>query len=169
MCPAPRHPKPADPAAAAAALIASAPLVTRLTERLLAQLNPPLTVAQYLALSAIAEEPLTAADLARRTGVSGPAVSQLVTGLVTAGWVNRAAAAGDRRRQELGLTEAGRRALVAAQSLLTARLSELIAGTPGPELDALARALPTIRAALAGTPPPRRPRPPAPPPPGGVL
>jgi hypothetical protein len=44
----------------------------------------------------------------------------------------------------------------------------LLADLPGPEADALARALPHVRATLSGSPPPRRPRPtpPRPPPPG---
>ena len=40
--------------------------------------------------------------------------------------------------------------------------TELLVDVPAPELDALARVLPVVRAALAGTPPPRRPRPPGP-------
>jgi hypothetical protein len=43
-------------------------------------------------------------------------------------------------------------------------LAGLIADVPPPELDALARALPHVQSALAGTPPPRRPPPPREPP-----
>jgi DNA-binding MarR family transcriptional regulator len=171
MSPPSRRPKP-DPAAAAdaaaVALLAAAPLVARWIERLLAQFEPRLSVSQYLALRAIADEPISAAELAQRTGVSGPAVSQLLATLVEPGWVARHPAAADRRRQELSLTAAGQTLLAAAERTLTQRLAELLGGTPLPELDALARALPFVRAALAGTPPPRRPPPPAhpgPPPP----
>jgi DNA-binding MarR family transcriptional regulator len=69
---------------AAEALAAAAPLATRWIERLLAQHDPPLTVTQYLALRAIASERISATELARRAGVSGPAVSQLLAGLADA-------------------------------------------------------------------------------------
>jgi DNA-binding MarR family transcriptional regulator len=168
MPPSPSRHGPDHPAAAAAALLETAPLVSRWTERLLAQAQPPLTVSQYLALHAIADEPriddsLTAADLARRAGVSGPAVSQLLATLVEAGWIERHEALVDRRRQDVSVTEAGKGALQSANAVLTAQLAELLADVPAPELDALVRVLPEVRAALAGTPPPRRPRPPGPP------
>ncbi len=161
MSPAPRRPKPNPPAPAAAALLATAPLVTRWTERLLAQLEPRLTVSQYLALRAIADEPVSAVDLARRTGVSDPAVSQLLATLVASGWVERRPAANDRRRQELLLTADGQTLLATVENALVARLAELIESAPPHELDALTHSLALVRATLAGTPPPRRPRPPA--------
>jgi DNA-binding MarR family transcriptional regulator len=139
-----------------------APLVSRWIERLLAAHSPPMTSAQFLALRAISAEQLSGSELARRTGVSGPAVSQLLAGLADGGLIERREHFEDRRRQALALTAAGRRALTSAQRLLNDRLSTLIAELPRPEADALARALPRVEAALAGSPPPRRP-PPRPP------
>jgi DNA-binding MarR family transcriptional regulator len=150
---------------AADALLAVAPLVTRWVERLLAAHEPPLTLTQYLALRAIARERVGGSELARRSGVSGPAVSQLVAGLTDAGLVDRRPAAEDRRRQELALTSAGERAFRSAEALVRRRLGSLIADVPPPEADALARVLPRVEAALSGKPPPRRPPPPHPPPP----
>ncbi|HEY7073892.1 MAG TPA: hypothetical protein VH418_00920, partial [Solirubrobacteraceae bacterium] len=63
-------PRPRKPANPAEALVGVAPLAARWIERLLASGEPPLTLAQYLALRAIASEPLAAAELARRAGVS---------------------------------------------------------------------------------------------------
>jgi hypothetical protein len=51
------------------------------THQRVARHDPPLTVAQYLAPREIARERVSASELARRTGVSGPAVSQLVAAL----------------------------------------------------------------------------------------
>src|SRR6266705_406689 len=51
---------------AAEALARTAPLVSRWIERLLAAHDPPLTVAQYLALEAVAEGEMVGAELARR-------------------------------------------------------------------------------------------------------
>jgi DNA-binding MarR family transcriptional regulator len=156
------------------ALLGTAPLVTRWIERLLAGHDPPLTTAQYLVLRAIAFEELTGGELARRTGVSGPAVSQLLAGLAGLGLIERASGAGDRRRVLLSASETGLGVLQSAQAALREGLSVLLADLPRPELDALGHALPHVEAALAGTPPPRRPRRPfgppgphqAPPPPG---
>jgi len=163
--PAPRRPQ----TDAADALLTVAPLVSRWIERLLAGHNPPLTPAQYLALRAIAREGVGGSELARRTGVSGPAVSQLIAGLSESGLVSRTVHADDRRRQRLELTQAGRGAFASAEALLHDRVGGLIAGLPRPETDALARLLPGVAAALSGEPPPRRPPGPGRPgAPGGV-
>jgi DNA-binding MarR family transcriptional regulator len=150
---------------AAEALAAVAPLASRWIERLLAAHEPPLTVTQYLALRAIAREGVSGSELARRAGVSGPAVSQLLAGLAEAGLIERGPAAGDRRRQELALSAEGGRAFRGAEALLRRRLATLLGDLPGPEADALARVLPQVEAALSGSSPPRRPPPPKPPPP----
>jgi len=156
--PGPHH----SEAEAAEALVAVAPLVTRWIERLLAGHEPSLTTPQYLALRAIAREELSVNELARRAGVSGPAVSQLLSGLDDAGLLDRRTADADRRRQELGLTAEGQRVLGSAEALLAGRLASLIGDLPGPEIDALARVLPRVEAALSGAAPPRRPPPPRP-------
>jgi DNA-binding MarR family transcriptional regulator len=145
---------------AAQALAAVAPLATRWIERLLASHEPPLTVAQYLALRAIAGGQVSSAELARGAGVSGPAVSQLVAGLVEVGLIERQPAVDDRRRQRLALSPAGRRAYGSAESLLRDRVGSLLADLPRPEADALSRLLQHVEATLAGAPPPRRPPPP---------
>ena len=146
--------------AAADGLIAVAPLATRWIERLLGRHEPPLTVPQYLALRAIERDHVSGSELARRTGVSGPAISQLVAALVDAGLVQRTPDADDRRRQALTLTSAGDAAFVSAESLLREQLATLLADVPKPEVDALARLLPHVEAARSGTAPPRRPPPP---------
>jgi DNA-binding MarR family transcriptional regulator len=150
---------------AAEALVRTAPLVSRWIERLLAAHDPPLTVAQYLALQAIAEGEIVGAELARRAAVSPAAVSQLLATLEESGLLARGRLEDDRRRQSLALTEQGRRALRSAQAELRDRLAGLLADLPPPEADALAGLLERVQASLSGTPPPPRPR--RPPPPGG--
>ena len=154
-----RHP----PTEAADALVAVAPLVSRWLERLLAAHEPPLTLAQFAALRAIAAEGVSGSELARRTGVSGPAVSQLLAGLADAGLLVRRSFPNDRRRQSLTLSGAGRVVLESAQATLSERLGALLSELPRPEADAIARALPAVEALLSGSPPPRRPPPPGPP------
>src|SRR5947209_11151447 len=92
---------------AAEALARTAPLVSRWIERLLASHEPPLTVAQYLVLQAVAEADVAGSDLARRTAVSPAAVSQLLDALESADLVERLRLADDRRRQPLVLTKRG--------------------------------------------------------------
>jgi DNA-binding MarR family transcriptional regulator len=156
-------PSPAKHAQAADSLAAVAPLATRWIERLLASHAPPLTVPQYLALRAIAREDISGSELARRTGVSGAAASQLLSSIARAGLLERREHDVDRRRQTLTLSAAGGRALESAQALIRERLAGLLAGLPAPEVDALARLLPEVEAALSGSAPPRRPAPPPPP------
>jgi DNA-binding MarR family transcriptional regulator len=161
-------PQPRRPTTdAAEALVGVAPLVSRWIERLLAAHEPSLTVAQFLALRAIDAEGVSGSELARRAGVSGPAVSQLLAGLVDAGLLERHELSEDRRRHTLALSARGEPVLASARGLLRERLSSLLTELPRPEADALARALPRVEATLSGSPPPRRPppaRPPAGPP-----
>ena len=145
---------------AGAALAGAALLTARWVERVLASHDPPLTVAQYLALRAIAAEPLSAADLARRTGVSGPAVSQLVSALEAAGLVERGGPLEDPRSRGLSLSSGGAQVLSSATALVGDSLADLLVDLPRPELDALARLSESVESALSGTAPPRRPPPP---------
>src|SRR5437667_5070264 len=111
---------------AAEALVRTAPLVSRWIERLLAAHEPPLTVAQYLALQAVGEGEVVGSELARRTAVSPAAVSQLLAALENAGLLERERLPGDRRRQPLALTGRGEQALRSAQVLLRTRLAALL-------------------------------------------
>jgi len=137
--------------------VAVAPLVSRWIERLLAAHTPSLTVAQFLALRAIAIDGVSGSELAARAGVSGPAISQLLAGLADARLLERHEFSEDRRRHTLVLSARGSQALTSAQTLLRERLSSVLAELPRPEADALARALPRVEATLSGAPPPRRP------------
>ncbi len=147
-----------------------APVVCRWVERALLSSTPPLTPAQFLALDAIAERPIVAAELARRAAVTPAAVSQLVAGLVGAGLVERRSEEPDRRREPLALTGRGSAALTSARAGVRAALAEVLGELPLPEAEALARALARLDAALTGKPPPSRPprprHPPGPPGPG---
>lgn len=147
---------------AGAALAGAAPLAARWVERVLASHEPPLTVAQYLALRAVARSPLSGTELAQRAGVSGPAVSQLVTALEAGGLVERRATEADRRSRDVTLTSRGRDTVQSATKLVGTRMAELLIDLPGPEAKALTRLLERVEAALSGAPPPRRPPTPKP-------
>ncbi len=135
--------------------------MSRWIERLLSAHDPPLTVAQYLALQAIGDGEVVGAELARRAAVSPAAVSQLLAGLEDAGMLARDRLGDDRRRQTLALTDQGRWVLESAHTALRERLAGLLGDIPPRETDALARLLERLEGSLSGTPPP--PRPPRPP------
>ena len=135
--------------------------MSRWIERLLSAHDPPLTVAQYLALQAIGDREVVGAELARRAAVSPAAVSQLLAGLEDAGMLARDRLGDDRRRQTLALTDQGRWVLESAHTALRERLAGLLGDIPPRETDALARLLERLEGSLSGTPPP--PRPPRPP------
>jgi len=156
-------PRPRASRAPVDELVGAAAVTARWAERVLAAHEPPLTLTQFLALRSIGRERVTAADLARRAGVSGPAASQLVSAVEQAGWIARTPLPHDRRSHELALTESGARVLATSTRTLGDRLGPLLAELPPPELHALERSLPLIEATLGGNPPPRRPRPPHPP------
>jgi DNA-binding MarR family transcriptional regulator len=158
----PPRPHPRQRPNPAETLVAVASLTTRWVERLLAGNDPPLTPAQFLALRAIAAEPLAAAELARRTGVSGAAVSQLVAALEREGWVERSPEAADRRRHVLALTPTGLETLQSATRLVYGRLGELLSELPRHDAQELTRLLTRVEHVLGGSPPPRRPPPPPP-------
>jgi DNA-binding MarR family transcriptional regulator len=147
---------------AAEALVRTAPLVSRWIERLLAGHQPPLTVAQYLALQAVGEGEVVGSELARRTAVSPAAVSQLLAALESAGLLERGRGPDDRRRQPLGLTERGEQTLRSAQTVLRERLATLLTDLAPSEADALAHLLERLEASLRGTAPPPRPHRPPP-------
>lgn len=142
----------------ALSLAVAAPLAARWVARVLAAHDPPLTVAQYLALRAVDAGPGSAADLARHSGASNAAVSQLVSGLAEEGLVERAPHDHDRRRVTLTLTTAGREALASTAAALERELGPLLDDLAPPERDALA----SLEAVPTGAAPPRRP-PPRPP------
>ena len=161
MPPPPRHDGARVRAADELALVA--PLVGRWIERLLGAHEPPLTVAQFLALQAAVSGETAGADMARRAAVSPAAVSQLLSGLEDDGLLRRVRSEDDRRRQSLELTPLGVETLRSAQLELRLGLGALLADMPPHEADALADALEHVAAILGGVTPPRRPPRPQPP------
>ena len=86
-----------------------------------------LSLQQYRALALLAEGPAAATRLAERLTVSPPSVTAVIDGLVARELVARTPDLGDRRRQHLALTQAGRDLLVEADAAVTARLHEVAA------------------------------------------
>ncbi len=140
--------------------------VARWAERTLGEHEPPLTVAQYLVLEALAHGVDAPGALARNAGVSSAAVSQLLRELERAALVERSLAPEDRRRHRLALTPAGRAVYASATELVAQRLAGPLGRLPPPDVGRLAEALIGVAEAVAAAPPPPpRPRPRRHPPP----
>lgn len=124
-------------------------LVLALDREAEARLRPlGLTYRKFVALFVIGEHPGVAArDLAGALSITEAAVSQLLPGLVGAGWVEVVHAPGSGRRRPLRLTDAGAGLLADAGRRLGRSLDAHVRGL-GLDPDALAHTLSTIRSSL---------------------
>ncbi len=112
--------------------------------------SPELSVPQFRTLALLGRQPgasLSAA--AEHIGLTLPAMSHLVDGLVTRGLVARRASAADRRRVRLTLTPAGRNVLGAARRSTQAGLASLLASLSPAERETVVRAMHLVRRAMA--------------------
>lgn len=107
-----------------------------------------LTLPQYRVLGFLARGPAAAARLAERLTVSRPTLTGVVDGLVALGLVARTRDDADRRRVHHALTPEGRAALAAADEIVGARLTELLAVLPRPSRAAATAGLRAIEEAL---------------------
>jgi DNA-binding MarR family transcriptional regulator len=86
-----------------------------------------LSISQYRVLSLLAEGMALPSSMAVRLDVRRPSITAVVDGLVGKGLVLRAHGEDDRRQVTHEITEAGLRALTAADEAVDARLSSILA------------------------------------------
>jgi DNA-binding MarR family transcriptional regulator len=111
-----------------------------------------LSIGQFRLLHMLHKDPeRSLSDFADDLGVSVPAVSKMVDGLVEKGLVGRAADASDRRRLSLALTPQGVATMKEAKKGLESRMAAALSGLSAAESAALAKALETLRVALDRT------------------
>jgi DNA-binding MarR family transcriptional regulator len=109
--------------------------------------NSGLTIAQFRCLRMVHRSAdVSLGDLADANGVSPPAMSKMVDGLVETGLLERRPAAQDRRRLELTVTASGRRRIEAVGDRLKATLASRLSTLSASELAALERALAALSA-----------------------
>lgn len=92
-----------------------------------------LTLAQYRVLAILGDGCEAASALADKLAVSRPSITGVVDGLVARGLVRRDHTSGDRRRIDVGLTDAGRRILADADAAVAQRaerIDQLLAELP---------------------------------------
>jgi MarR family transcriptional regulator for hemolysin len=111
-----------------------------------------LSITQCKSLRALsdAEEPLTVKALGHQLGLSLPAISRAMDGLVQREFVTREEDLLDRRSKRLALTHKGRRTHDQLYALRLAGLREFVDGLEAEERDALAAGLAPIARRAGG-------------------
>ncbi len=100
--------------------------IARLARQIeLAVATVDLTLPQYRVLGILGDGCEAASVLAQKLAVSRPSVTGVVDGLVGRGLVRRDHIADDRRRIDVGLTDAGRLVLAAADAAVEERLERI--------------------------------------------
>ena len=84
-----------------------------------------LTLSQYRVLAILGDGCEASSKLAEKLAVSRPSVTGVVDGLVARGLVRRDHTRGDRRRIDVGLTDAGRLLLAAADAAVEQRMERI--------------------------------------------
>src|SRR4051812_47101016 len=102
--------------------------LARMLERACGDSGPPaLTLAQYRLLAMIGDGADRASHLAGQLALAKPTVSATIDTLVERGWLERTAAADDRRVVQLSITTDGREVLAAADTAMRARFDDVLA------------------------------------------
>src|SRR5689334_12182412 len=125
----------ADARPAAALFLEAIPSLMCQLRNELTESDAGLTIAQFRCLKMVQRSAdVSLGDLADANGVSPPAMSKLVDGLVEAKLLERQSAEGDRRRLKLSLTPGGRRKLDLVGDRLKTQLASLLAALPAVDL-----------------------------------
>jgi DNA-binding MarR family transcriptional regulator len=111
----------------------------------------PISVSQAHALTELAGEPLSQAELARRLRLDRSVVSRLADALEERGWLRRERHPQDQRAVRLVLTGEGRAAADRLAGARRARLATLLDGVPESERDNVLRALDVLTDSLTRT------------------
>jgi DNA-binding MarR family transcriptional regulator len=134
---------PASPNQCAAELLETIPLLMRVIRtNVRSHSGPELSMPQFRTLAFLGRnECAMLSDVSNFLGLTPPAVSKLIDGLVAAKLASRETPAGDRRRVSLELTSAGRRkyeaVVEAAREFLARKLRHLNASERASLLDAM--------------------------------
>lgn len=112
----------------------------------------PISVSQAHALTELAAQPLTQAELARRLRLDRSVVSRLADALAARNWLRRERHPQDQRAVQLVLTQGGAAAANRVAGARRARMATLLDAVPADERDAVLHALNVLTQSLAKTP-----------------
>ena len=137
----------------AAEILETVPAVMRfIRARMRRHRGPELSVPHFRTLLFLSRKGgASLSALAEFLGLSLPATSRLVEGLVRKNFVVRRIPPGNRRLVALALSAGGRRTVGAARQATESRLAEMVAPLPAGERAAIGRALRTLREKLQPT------------------
>jgi DNA-binding MarR family transcriptional regulator len=137
-------------AGCAAEILETVPAVMRfIRAQMRGHRGPELSVPHFRALLFLSRKGgASLSALAEYLGLSLPATSRLVEGLVRKNFVVRRIPPGNRRLLALALSARGRRTVAAARQAAESRLAEVVAPLPAGERAAIGRALQTLREKL---------------------
>ena len=108
-------------------LFDTVPLVMRIIRKYMRQHRSGLTVAQFRTIYYVSNTPQSSlSDVADSIGLSLPAMSRMVDGLVEKGYLNRRTCANDRRHVRLSVTPRGETALRESRQMAQAQLAEIV-------------------------------------------
>jgi len=108
----------------------------------------PIGVSQAHALTELAEQPLTQAELARRLRLDRSVVSRLADALIDRDWLRRERHPHDQRAVQLVLTAAGERAAARLAGARRARMATLLDAVPPDERQGVLHALDVLTRSL---------------------
>jgi len=140
----------ATPDAVVDGILHTVPRWARFLGQELEQLDPPLSVRQFLVLQRIEAGTSRTTELAKTVRVTSPTMTRVIDRLVEMGLVHRETDPDDRRAIRLALTPAGRRVLARHSKELSARIRLVLdeAGATHDELRAVDAACEILGAAL---------------------
>ena len=143
-------PAPSPEACAARVVDTTLQILCTIRSELRAEGALDLTMAQFRTLTRLRSQAgCSLSDLADDIGVSPPAVSKLIDGLVERGLVERSVQADDRRRIGLVVSPAGLRALERVRMAVQGRVASRLGGLSAAERTLLHDALGRVGEALA--------------------
>ncbi len=108
----------------------------------------PIGVSQAHAITELAAQPLTQAELARRLQLDRSVVSRMADALIERGWMQRERHPHDQRAVQLVLTVEGERAAARIAGARHARMASLLDAVPADERDSVLRALDVLTRSL---------------------
>ncbi len=148
--------EPPSPRTCAGRVLETVPLIMQfIRTEMRSRRTPGVSVPQFRALRFLDRHPGgSPSAVAEWMGLSLPAASRLIDGLVDRGLVTRQGLAADRRRIALHLTEAGRELLRVAREGTQARLADALAALPPDRRSVVVEAMEALRPAFS--PPGRR-------------
>lgn len=112
-------------------LFDTVPLVMRIIRKYMRQHRSGLTVAQFRTIYCVSQAPhCSLSDVADSIGLSLPAMSRMVDGLVEKGYLDRRTCINDRRHVRLSVTPVGETALRESREMAQAQLAEVVSQLP---------------------------------------